>query len=82
MPSNEFIALKRKEREGEGGKRKERTARGERKNRGKRESLFRDTVLKPRIVSFLFPLALTSGYCSGLRKMDFELVTPIFQPYF
>lgn len=56
MPSNEFIALKRKEREGEGGKRKERTVeRRKEEQRKERKSSFRETVLKPRTVSFLFP---------------------------
>lgn len=37
------------------------------------KSSFTETILLPGIagiVSFLFPLALTFCYCSGLRKMD------------
>lgn len=70
MPSNEFRTLKRKEWEGDGGKRK-REEQGEKKGGTegrKRKSSFTETMPMPGIVSFLFPLALTFGYCSSLRK--------------
>ena len=73
MPSNEFRTPKRKEQEGEGGKKRERDKQGEKKGGKKMDgskSSFTETILLPGIVSFLVPLALTFCYCSGLRKMD------------
>lgn len=55
-----------------GKKRKRKTGREKRRTeqRGERKSSFRETILMPGIVSFLFPVALTFRYCSGLRKTD------------
>lgn len=57
---------------GGGGREKEKERNRERKKeeqRGDRKSSFTGTSLRLGIVSFSFLLALTFGYCSGLRKM-------------
>jgi hypothetical protein len=71
MPSNEFRTAKGKEQRGGSKKRKRRTVRERKGNEGKCERAYlEETIPMFRTGPFLFPLALTFGYFSGLRKMD------------